>query len=491
MGLPALATKLTPTYERRRPEDTLLYKTIQQNWKTFESHWQSDFDRAPLPKYVVKEFEEYLKCGILAHGFLRVKCESCHHEKLVAFSCKRRGFCPSCGGKRMAETAAHLVDHVIPEVPVRQWVLSVPIPMRYWLSSNPKLITQVLKKIIRVIDRYYKNKAKALDIKNQRTGAMTFLQRFGSALNLNLHFHILYLDGVYEEQNGQMIFHRIFPPQKQDMAELVKLIHKKLTRFFVNKGYLKEDHSLSDEASDPLSEQNPLLAEVIAASVQNRMALGARAGNRIRKFMIHPLEVTHPSTQCAQMRGFSLHGAVAVPAKKRDRLEKLIRYVARPSVALSRMSESSHGDIQITLKKPFSDGTTHILFTPMELIEKLVALIPQPRMHMVRFHGLLAPNSKFRSKVIPKPKEQNVATHSPNNSYQSHRKMSWAKLLKRTFNIDVLTCPLCSGNCKIISAIQDKKAITKILSHLELPTEAPQPHEARAPPQQCFNFEYL
>jgi len=212
MGLPALATKLNSSYERRRPEATLLYKTIQQNWKTFEANWQSDFNRAPLPKYVVKEFEEYLKCGILAHGFLRVKCESCEHEKLVAFSCKRRGFCPSCGGKRMAETAAHLVDHVIPEVPVRQWVLSVPIPMRYWLSSNPKLITQVLRKIIRVIDGYYKNKAKAFGVEKPRTGAITFLQRFGSALNLNLHFHILYLDGIYENQDDQMIFHRIFPP---------------------------------------------------------------------------------------------------------------------------------------------------------------------------------------------------------------------------------------------------------------------------------------
>jgi hypothetical protein len=207
--------------------------------------------------------------------------------------------------------------------------------------------------------------------------------------------------------------------------------------------------------------------------------------------MIHPLEVTHPTSQCAQIRGFSLHGAVVVPAKKRDRLDKLIRYVARPSVALSRMSEATNGDIQITLKKPFSDGTTHIVFTPMELIEKLVALIPQPRMHMVRFHGLLAPNSRLRSKIIPKPKEQNESNHDgAADPQQRQRKMSWAKLLKRTFNIDVLTCALCSGNCKIISAIQDKKAITKILCHLDLPTEPPQPHEARAPPQQRFNFEY-
>lgn len=493
MGLPALAaTKLRPSYERRRPEETLLYKTVQENWRTFEAHWQSDFDRAPLPRYVVKEFEEYLKCGILAHGFLRVKCESCEHEKLVAFSCKRRGFCPSCGGKRMAESAAHLVDHVIPEVPVRQWVLSMPIPMRYWLSSNPKLLTQVLKKIIRVIDGYYKKKAKAFGVEKPKTAAITFLQRFGSALNLNLHFHILYLDGVYEERTDNMIFRRIFPPQKHEMAKLVGLIHKRLTGFFIKKGYLEEDHTLSDGASDPLAEQSPLLAQCISASVQNRIALGDRAGRRVRKFMVHPLEVTHPTSQCAQMRGFSLHGAVAVAAKKRDRLEKLIRYVARPSVALSRMSEASNGDIQITLKKPFSDGTTHIVFTPMELIEKLVALIPQPRMHMVRFHGLLAPNSKLRSKVIPKPKEQSEGSVSgPGDPNQSQRRMYWAKLLKRTFDIDVLTCLLCSGNCKIISAIQDKKAITKILNHLSLPNEPPQPHGARAPPQQCFDFHNL
>jgi len=78
----------------------------------------------PLPEYVEQEFEAYLKCGRLEHGFLRVRCEECHAEKLVAFSCKRRGFCPSCGARRMAETAALLVDEVLPARPLRQWVLS-------------------------------------------------------------------------------------------------------------------------------------------------------------------------------------------------------------------------------------------------------------------------------------------------------------------------------------------------------------------------------
>ena len=76
---------------------------------------------AGLPDFVQDEFDAFLECGILAYGFLRLRCADCGHEKLVAFSCKRRGFCPSCGGRRMAQTAAHLADCVIPRVPVRQW----------------------------------------------------------------------------------------------------------------------------------------------------------------------------------------------------------------------------------------------------------------------------------------------------------------------------------------------------------------------------------
>jgi ribosomal protein S27E len=87
----------------------------------------------------------------LAHGFLRLRCADCAHERLVAFSCKRRGFCPSCGARRMAETAAHLVDHVIPRVPVRQWVLSFPIPLRLLFATHPELLAPVLQIVHRVI----------------------------------------------------------------------------------------------------------------------------------------------------------------------------------------------------------------------------------------------------------------------------------------------------------------------------------------------------
>ena len=111
-------------YIRRQPEKTTLYKIVQENWLTFKDSIMQQGEA--VPPYVENEFEEYLKCGILAHGFLRNRCEACTKDHVVGFSCKRRGFCPSCMGRRMAETTIFLCEQVIQDVAVRQWVLSVP-----------------------------------------------------------------------------------------------------------------------------------------------------------------------------------------------------------------------------------------------------------------------------------------------------------------------------------------------------------------------------
>ena len=147
-GRPSLAPDGAPVhYERHRPEQTTLYRLVQQRAATFFAEVEAA--AGPTCRRRSKaEFDAFLECGILAHGFLRLRCGDCGHDKLVAFSCKRRGFCPSCGARRMAQTAAHLVDHVIPHVPVRQWVLiwvmRLPIPLRLLLAAQPQLVTPVL-----------------------------------------------------------------------------------------------------------------------------------------------------------------------------------------------------------------------------------------------------------------------------------------------------------------------------------------------------------
>jgi hypothetical protein len=127
-----------PGYSRHRPETTPLYRLVAEHYPTFRDRRAAE--GRPLPRYVEDEFKAYLKCGRLEHGFLRVKCESCQAEKLVSFSCKRRGFCPSCGARPMAETAALLVDDILPRQPVRQCVLSLPFALRYLFATRPEVV---------------------------------------------------------------------------------------------------------------------------------------------------------------------------------------------------------------------------------------------------------------------------------------------------------------------------------------------------------------
>jgi len=167
-------------YERHRPEQTTLYRLAQQHAATFFAKTEAAAG-ADLPQK--DKFDTFQECGILAHGFLRLHCGDCGHAKLVAFSCKRHGFCPSCGARRMAQTAAHLVDHFIPHVPVRQWMLSLTITLRLLLAAQSKLVTSVLQVVHRVITRHLLGQA-GLKADEADSGAVMLIQRFGPAANL-------------------------------------------------------------------------------------------------------------------------------------------------------------------------------------------------------------------------------------------------------------------------------------------------------------------
>ena len=133
-----------------------------------------------LPEYVREEFEAFLRCGVLENGFLRAVCEQCHTEQLLAFSCKKHGFCPSCSARRLAEAARHLVAEVFGPRPVRQWVLRVPVPLRFLLASRPKIIGPALGIVHRVIAGWLADQS-GVHRANAQCGAMTLIQRFGSA----------------------------------------------------------------------------------------------------------------------------------------------------------------------------------------------------------------------------------------------------------------------------------------------------------------------
>src|SRR5438093_5364778 len=193
------------TYAPRDPSHTVLYHVIAEHLETFLASCHDDPEATGFPAYVEREFYDYLRCGILAHGFLRLGCDTCQHEMLLPFSCKRRGFCPSCAGRRMAQTAAHLVERVIPWVPIRQWVVSVPVPLRYWMAASRDLTATVHTIIRTTIGRYYVNQAVTRGVPRDKVqpGSVTFIQRFGSAINLHVHYHVVFLEGVYLDRADQ------------------------------------------------------------------------------------------------------------------------------------------------------------------------------------------------------------------------------------------------------------------------------------------------
>ena len=174
----------------RPADETILHQVVAERLETFLARAR-DSGR-PAPRFVEREFRRFLECGILAHGFLRVHCDACRLDRLVPFSCKGRAFCSSCGGRRMADTAAHLVDRVIPEAPVRQWVLSLPFRLRYRMAYDARLTGDVLRIFVRRVFASLRRRARSRGLTGHlQCGAVTFVQRFGGALNLNVHFHTL------------------------------------------------------------------------------------------------------------------------------------------------------------------------------------------------------------------------------------------------------------------------------------------------------------
>src|SRR5215468_4477094 len=247
-------------------------------------------------------------------------------------------------------------------------------------------------------------------------GSVTFIQRFGSALNVNLHCHCVFMEGVYLDRTDQRRKPRFLtgePPSDADVADVLQKISHRVIRKLRQLGYLEAGGAAAVATGyDPLVEDAPELARTMAASVQQRIAFGERAGHKVRRigsgfgYEGEVPRLTGP--QCASVQGFSLHAHTQIPAHRRDELERLIRYTARGAVSLERLQADAHGDLLYPFTHPWSDGTTGITLSPLELLEKLAALVPRPHVHLVRYSGCLAPHSHVRGSGIPTPRQQGL-----------------------------------------------------------------------------------
>jgi hypothetical protein len=457
-------------YRPRDAEHTVLHQVIAEHLEVFLHAVAEAGAGAGLPQFIEREFREFLTCGVFEHGVARFRCEGCAHEHLVPFSCKGRAWCPSCGGRRMTERAAHLVDAVLPWVPVRQWVLTVPYRLRYQMAWNHGLSRAVLRVYTRVLLDVYARGARECGVPGGRTGSVTVMQRAGSGLNVNLHFHTLVLDGVFTEAPGGAL----------------ATIRQRVQRLLVRRGL--EPGDAATGPADPLADESPTMAGIVGASVQGRVALGSRVGARVRR----PGEardtaaVTSRGPRQAHLEGFDLHANAWVSANDRAGVERLCRYVLRPPFAKERLQLRGDGRVALELQRAWHDGTQELVFEPLEFLERLAAMTPRPETNLLICHGVLAPRARWRGRVVVygRMAQEPTAALAPApdgaREQTKPRSRTWAALMHRAFGIDVLACPHCGGRLRLIATLHDPVVIRKILAHLALCHSGQSP--GRAPP---------
>ena len=274
----------------------------------------------------------------------------------------------------MVETAAHLTDHVFPRLPVRQWVLSVPKRLRYFMQRDGVVLNMVLRIFLRVIAQSLQSNsagAAQLDRAALHIGAVAFIHRFGSSLNEHVHFHVCAVDGVFEEVPGGtdanadadlqssptgVIFHPASGIDADAVARVQATLRKRILRAFVARGLLEKA-----DAKDMLAYQHS---------------------------------------------GFSVDAGVCIETHDRAALERLLRYCARPPFAMERLRKEGTALVYRCARQrsePTSDKrgvkADEITLTPLELIDRIAALVPPPRTHRHRYFGVLAPNSPLRCAV--------------------------------------------------------------------------------------------
>ena len=283
-------------------------------------------------------------------------------------------------------------------------------------------------------------------------------------------------------------------PTGAELQELVQQIATRIGKVLEQRGLVERDLENAWLANQ--GEGGPL-DDLIGHSITYRIAVGPRAGQTLFTLQTVPPR-EEPEQQgdprgAANAGGFSLHAGLDIQPHQREKLERLCRYVSRPPIAVERLALTSAGQVRYTLKTPYRDGTTHIVLEPLDLMARLAALVPPPRMHLTRFHGVFAPHSKLRAAVTPAHRGvggKAVPADPDKPITPRHVAMSWTQRLKRVFGIDIDQCARCGGKLRVIASVEEPEVIARILAHRQ--EVAPEQHQAglplgaRAPPAQAL-----
>ena len=306
---------------RRRPETTVLYQVVREHAETLfaEARRRSE-SGASYPRYVEEEFRRFSECGILGRGFARIRCEDCGQEELLAFSCKVRSLCPSCVGRRMADTAARLEGARLPDFGYRQWTFSFPYRLRLPLAQDGQLLSRVFRICMQKVFAWQRKRARDLGAVHPRNLGVLFVQRFGSLLQLNIHGHSVLPDGVLvDDGDGGLALFALPPPSTEEVERVTLAIAKAVLKLL--------PHWEQGEEEDESSVQ--LLSEAAVAgtgrkgspSEETPVPPGRRRSNvrtEIGVFSVHADTSASPEDRAALERMLLLRRPARLRAKAPD-----------------------------------------------------------------------------------------------------------------------------------------------------------------------------
>jgi hypothetical protein len=404
----------------------------------------------------------------------------------------------------MSNTAAAVVDRVLPDVPVRQYVLSLPWELRLLAAVKAPVLTALGRIFVDAIFASYRGRARRRGLRAAQCGAINFVQRFGSSLNLNIHFHVVVLDGVWTRSAGQGVrFHAAAVPSQVELVAIVERVRARALAWLKRNGHI--DESPEEERSQEFGEQTALEACTAIAMARGRtLTLGAD-----REANDHG--TGRPGLDDAvESDGFNLHAGVSIAAGDDEGREKLCRYAARPAVSMQRFRRLRGGLVAYHLKYVRGPRAKHRI---MDIVPKPRGAPPPckpPTPSERRIGARAGARSERAPPAAPKTPEHHLRSgHAAVGAsvqagdverlaanvlsvrhwdrllggvlYAATPRMDWARLLRRSLGVDVLKCPKCDGRLRVIAAITEAASVARILAHIGVPTEAPAVARARDP----------
>jgi len=372
----------------------------------------------------------------------------------------------------MCATAANLVERVLPEVALRQWVLTFPFAWRPKLARDGALLSALTRIFVETVLAFYAARATAFARPRAvaKGGAVTVAQRTSSDLRLNPHLHAVFIDGAYREEGETLAWKPLDHLQTGEVGAVLEKAVGRMAKYLQRRQALTLSNTDDIGNADGAGDDNPEGRLETSAVTGQTPPCGPQWLRGLAP--LAPRAMAYDKPLCASLGGFTLHAVTHAAAADLAGREALLRYALRPPVAQERIEAKSDGLVRLTPKRAYADGTVAIEMDPLSLLSRLAASLPPPRYHTVKYAGVLASASKLRSRIGPRPlntsrepdTDGSPSVERPRSSYRP-----WAELLRRTFAIDALECPKCQGRMHLLAVVTEPRQVRRFLTNIGEP----------------------